>query len=60
MTMQITYAEILQSFFTLAFGDCRKTIRENEIINLAKDWADYDWGLDTSSMIIRDTDSHPV
>ena len=58
MTMQITHAEILQSFDTI--GDCRKTIRENKIGNLAKDWADYDWGLHTSSIIIRDTDSHPV
>ena len=59
MIMQITHAEILQSFDT-SVRRLEKKIKKNKIRNLAKDWADYDWGLDTSPIIIRDTDSHPV
>ena len=61
MTMRITHAETLQTL-TLAFGDSRKNIIESKIKKRprSKTGEDYDWGLDTSSIIIRDTDSHPV
>ena len=58
MTMRITQAETLQ---TLDTGDCRRNIKENKIKKTSsKTGEDYDWGLDTSSIINRDTDCHPV
>ena len=61
MTMRITHAEILQTFDTGVQRLYKKTSGKKTIIKTwPKTGADYDWGLDTSSIIIRDTDSHPV